>query len=372
MRSMTLYCDEFGNTGSNYLDQTQPHYVSAGWLVPSGKRLEFNDAVRALQRDLDVVELKSSKVLNTTTQHEHVRRFLARVILDEVAQPTYVIADKRFCLTGRIVWSLVDPVHNPEAAWLPNAYGNDRQSVWEELDGVLSNDTLQRFQDGWRNRDPGALSDAISHIAADAEAAGLQPRLVRALAYYAGRGSSLLEWEDYDGLEGGHKASVAINGPALKHVMNMTDRLLEGTGKALEVVHDKAIEFEPVYESTVGFMNAVQGADIEVPDGSWIRPFSGCPVSFRSVDSKESLGVQAADVLAGCVGRICQLANGRAKNPQAVREYARLLLPALWDQGPGGRLRMAGTLAHRDLPAKLFLKTGLMEEIVKMADEMHR
>ena len=41
----TVYCDESGNSGPNYIDIPQPFYVLAGWLIPHSHVVEVNIAI---------------------------------------------------------------------------------------------------------------------------------------------------------------------------------------------------------------------------------------------------------------------------------------------------------------------------------------
>lgn len=58
--NVTVYCDESGNDGPNYLNPQQPFYVLAGWAVPDGRMV---DATLAVERTRvsqvpDAAELK--------------------------------------------------------------------------------------------------------------------------------------------------------------------------------------------------------------------------------------------------------------------------------------------------------------------------
>ena len=69
-----IYCDESGNSGPNYLDEAQPFYVLAGWVVPTDAITDVSiqlEGLRASQvqsnyvpkSPLDAGEVKSSSLL---------------------------------------------------------------------------------------------------------------------------------------------------------------------------------------------------------------------------------------------------------------------------------------------------------------------
>lgn len=113
MLMKTVYCDESGNTGSNFLDPQQPIYVLAGWWVDPNVEKNANDAViRYLgsvpgsPRELHGAQLlRQSKGQSSTLQ-------LFRELGALGCVPIFVLAEKRYCIAGKIIETFLDPYYN--------------------------------------------------------------------------------------------------------------------------------------------------------------------------------------------------------------------------------------------------------------------
>ena len=111
-----IYCDESGNSGPNYLDEAQPFYVLAGWVVPTNSIIDVSielEKLRASQvqknytpkSPLDAGEVKSSALLKSRAgQRKLVELF--RSLEERGCIPMYLVAEKRFCVAAKIVVSV--------------------------------------------------------------------------------------------------------------------------------------------------------------------------------------------------------------------------------------------------------------------------
>lgn len=93
LNKYTVFCDESGNSGGNYLDLNQPFFVIAGWIVPNTilKNTAFIDECAS---SLGVPgELKSNKLLNRKkARREFINLF--EQLGESGCVPVFVFAEK--------------------------------------------------------------------------------------------------------------------------------------------------------------------------------------------------------------------------------------------------------------------------------------
>jgi hypothetical protein len=106
---MQFFCDESGQTGSNYLDVTQPFYILGGWLKPD------NIDDEKLKKELDIIrrgnEIKSSKLVKNPKGRDTLLK-LINLATSYNLIPVYCIVEKRFAISARMVDELLDPEYN--------------------------------------------------------------------------------------------------------------------------------------------------------------------------------------------------------------------------------------------------------------------
>ncbi|MFB4321687.1 DUF3800 domain-containing protein [Priestia sp. BR_2] len=107
----SVYFDEYGNTGNNYLDLNQRYFILAGWIIPEPITDELRnnvmDAVRNYNKNLR--EIKGKKLLES---HKG-RVFLVAVLLKLIecgCKPIVSICDKSFVLAAKFAYLLDDCV----------------------------------------------------------------------------------------------------------------------------------------------------------------------------------------------------------------------------------------------------------------------
>src|SRR5690349_17912865 len=111
---VTVYCDESGNDGPNYLNPHQPFYVLAGWAVPD-KRIV--DATLAVERTRVRIVPDADELKFKMFKKSEGRREAVIALMSELGQlglvPIFVFAEKRFCIAAKIVETFLDPYYNP-------------------------------------------------------------------------------------------------------------------------------------------------------------------------------------------------------------------------------------------------------------------
>ncbi len=138
-----IYCDESGNTGSNYLDINQPFYVLSGWMVERNLSYRAKNKVEFLKEQSypQAQELKGSKLL----KNNRGRRFCTELIYGEMGKanctPFFIVAEKRFAIAAKMVESFLDPEYNhnikPSFSWMNAQKKKIAQIIYNISEGSI-------------------------------------------------------------------------------------------------------------------------------------------------------------------------------------------------------------------------------------------
>jgi hypothetical protein len=150
----TVYCDESGNSGPNYIDIPQPFYVLAGWLIPDSHVVEVNVAIDEFRKKhfRQPNELKASAVLRDDVTKRNCAD-LFRTLGKLYCVPMYLIAEKRFCVAGKIVETFLDPAYNTV---VKNPFTYDvisKQEIANTLYDRLPDEVIVQFAEAYRAPD---------------------------------------------------------------------------------------------------------------------------------------------------------------------------------------------------------------------------
>lgn len=316
----TLYCDESGNSGINYLDEGQPVHVIAGWLVPQHREEAWISAVDAIRIEAGVDELHGVRLLKSRAGRDTALRVL-EAGLKSGCVPVSLVAWKDHALALRAVETFLDPYTNPAAAWLPTG-ANDTRTRIAALLCDHAGDALREFGRTFKHPEcsawievAAALAGALCAAETTAEDRAIADRVVASLqaAATARVMGEILE-EEHTGVEGNRKRNevMALNFPMFLNLLRSTDQMLERQGARCGVVHDATLEFEGALAEGVAQFKRVGKLETIMEDGTVSRLSTASYDSFRTASSVEHPGLQAADVLASSIGKAAKkVAQGR-------------------------------------------------------------
>lgn len=328
----TLFADESGSAGINYLDSGQPFHVAAGFLIAC-EHLAAAEAV--VRTEFPRGEVKGKDLMGTPAG----RRRAARVI-QGMAQSRaflfFIIMERRLSIAGRLVEVFLDPAHQDAVDWLPIGNMAQRQAVAERLLELLPTENLDLFARSYRNPDTDGFRAVLQAVIKSLTTRG-EDHLARSFAGAMDRVDTVLKAERYGANQLEHAQSVSLNLPAFMHLIKKVDMAMDAWRSKVpcatfQVVHDRQLQFEEAFER--GIASALPPApipiDYRLPNG---RPYRQHLQNFDSMSFADSSTVpmlQAADVLASCVRRtLFEVSSG--KSDQVDGELAMLTLPALLD-----------------------------------------
>jgi len=112
-KPLRFYCDESGQTGTNWLDPDQPVVVHGGWLFPEGTERSISEGVADIRRRyrLNGNELKWAQF--TRPGRTGAFKEIFELCLAHGLLPMFMVMDKRFATAAKVVETFFDPAYNP-------------------------------------------------------------------------------------------------------------------------------------------------------------------------------------------------------------------------------------------------------------------
>ncbi|MEO1584400.1 MAG: DUF3800 domain-containing protein [Planctomycetota bacterium] len=327
-----LYVDESGNSGPDYLVHNQPFYVLAGWLVPDRGNEEAWVAIEEVRQRLSpqASELKSKVMLKGERQKYEAAELIRRYG-KLGAVPLYLIAEKRYCVAGKIVETFLDPAYNP---LVRNGITGDRETKQEIANLIyerLPEQSLVRFAQAYRNPSPESLNLALNDVAENARK-HLSPELADALL---GSLDDIAEIADAEAAASPFgNVGASLNMPCLVSFLMMAEGLGQvGLHRPIRIVHDRQHAYEAGYQKIFKLHQGMPRLFAPLPEDEEIH-FGRLEAvaEFETADSKDRLPTQAADVLAGVIHHLMRVAMDGIDPTDADIELARLTLPGLFVQ----------------------------------------
>jgi hypothetical protein len=340
----TLFLDESGNAGPNYLDREQPFHTEGGILVPDHVLPAVRDAVARALSKIPGQEFKAARLLDSNRWTRVIADMLEGVLALDGVVVIFATAERRYALAGRVVETLLDPDTNPSAAFLPWWAHDLRERAWMAV-AELDDAVLEQFAAAYRSLDRGAL---VSAAVALAEAMDRNRFGQLAVACRA----SVACIDDILGLENlwvvrkgfKHGQVSALNAPMCMHATKQADRILDSMNPRgdLHLVHDRVDWFADVFEVASATLLGDTGMPLEMPrlEGPTLRMGLRRLKSCSVADSKVEHCLQVADVVASSVSKILRgcITGGMTWSTELAR-IARWTIGLLYeDENPHGTI----------------------------------
>lgn len=329
----TVFCDESGNTGPNYLDETQPFYILGGWLVPDSRIIEVSVAVDQFridnfgQRD----ELKATAVL----RNERTKMLCAelfRALFDLDCAPMFVVAEKKYCIAAKVIETFIDPVFNDAVR---NPFTLDvttKQEIANTLLEVLPNSAIEQFAEAYREPTARDLSEALYKVVETLES-HVSPELAELVGGCKAYIEEIAEIEAAITPLG--DVAGALNTPSLVTFLMLVENLGRlGLQHPIQVVHDQQHAYGTVYEYIYELHKGLPGLFLKLPHSEVGYANLEHVASFSLCDSKLSTPVQAADLLAGAVNHCFRISTNGTEPSEGDRAIAESVLPVILSTEP--------------------------------------
>ena len=317
---LSLYIDEAGNSGSNYLDKDQPYHIHAGWLIELRKERHAREAVQRILVDSHLSnELHAKQLFRTSKGRRVVHDVLS--IMPKYCIPVFVIYEKRFCVTALIVDQLLDPVWNPAASELPLCARDERLEIAQKIHKQLTEDQVTKFMNSAREGNGAELVNLIDELSICDQLSAQYRVLFSRAPKDARHWSQCIDHSAPGG--GSHKSGLALNGRAFTGICFLAGELASSRRMKVDFIHDNTKVFEHIYRADFGRLR--DGFYLKMAHVYGERAFSDLYVpslgQFSTADSKSEPLLQAADILATTIRVAAEKVHDEAwwKEPVAER-----------------------------------------------------
>lgn len=330
-----IYCDESGNSGPNYLDEAQPFYVLAGWVVPTDSITDVSvqlEKLRASQVQgnytpkgpLDAGEVKSSSLLKSWQgQRKLVDLFQELAKLGCI--PMYMVAEKRFCIAAKIVETFLDPAYNSAFAMRFTGETVTKIQIANDLYDHLPESTLRQFAEVYRNPTTQSLTESLEQVILDVRekindelAAGFEGCMKGIDEIAESEIEAAKEW---NGLVG------TLNMPCLISFLMLVEHNAQHGGYTLaKLVHDEHAHYGHGYEQI--FNNFLHAKDfaVRLPHSEVAMGKIKNIPAFEIADSRINPVMQAPDFLAGTVNYLFRKLKSGKSLTDLEKELGRFVL----------------------------------------------
>jgi len=333
--SHTLFLDESGHAGANYLAHDQPFHTEGGVLLRDDLIPAVQQIVAAALDTGTAPELKAADLLDGRNGRRKLAEVLGQVVALDGAQVIFCVGERRYCLAGRAVETLLDPDTNPAAALLPHWSVDRREAAWDIV-ASLDDAVLEEFAHAYKALDEATMSAAASSLADALGSAGFN-RLASACRAAIPNMVEILRVENLRVRPGvKHRLVSALNAPLCMHATKQADRLVEAMDSraSLRLVHDQINRFDSLLAPAIATLSGDTGTPLELVrgDGSSVRMGLRRLGDFSVGDSKTEPCLQIADLVASSVSRILRdVASGNIEWSADLIAIARATVGLLFE-----------------------------------------
>lgn len=311
----TVYLDESGNDGPNYVSVSEPFYVLAGWIVPDARNVDASVLMEQFRQD------------HSPQSHDLKFRMFRRkpyLLCEQMTKlgtlglvPVFVLAEKRYCISGKIVETFLDPYYCQK---LRSQFGFDlaaKREIANTLYERLPIDVLNTFAAAYREPNHEGLKLCLASVV-DACRTHINTELAQLMLGSENRLSEIAAAEVH-AVDVFGKGSATINAPCLISMAMLLEQIGREKHMACRrLVHDEQGPYQTDFERIFrAFQNGneeerFQLEGMDVPFGA-IRTIDN--LEFQQ--SHHQPLVQAADLLAGSIAHLAKkLINDEQLHPQ--------------------------------------------------------
>jgi hypothetical protein len=329
---VTVYCDESGNDGPNYLNKDSPFYVLAGWVVPDESIVDAAVAIEQLRQagfQKGTTELK----YRLFDRNDWRRKALVEIIskLGKLRlTPVYLIAEKRYCVAGKIVETFLDPWYNDLAKNGMTWNVVVKQEIANTFYNCLPDSTLERFARAYRDPTQADLGEALAEVEADCHRY-INPELAKFVHGSHAKLDEIAAAEIKANATWG-KGGGTLNLPCLIAFVMMIEQMgRSGLFVTNKIVHDELHAYEDTYKAAFLYCKNGYSFWMTLP-GSELGHGSVLTVdTFEIQRSVDQPLIQAADLLSGAINSLCiSLVKGADLTPHELEISQYVLTPMLF------------------------------------------
>lgn len=326
MKSYDIYCDESGNTGSNFLDEKQPLYVVSGWMIERNSSYRAKEKVISLRKENfpHMKELKGARLLKTSKGRSFCSNFLK-----EMGQvgcvPFFIVAEKRYCLAAKIVEAFFDSEYNDRIS-TTLGWNNHVKKLIAEIIYNISGESIEKFAEVHKSPSIANIKSTQIQLIKEFRENGYDQ-----LAY-AVEGSNnhlhkILEEEIYTehGME--KRAMKTINYTVFYSFIQLIELFSRNMNfKKVRMIHDEIAQFQRVFPEIFQLFSQSKSKEILTFSNGTEIVFSTLKLKhFEMGDSKKHPLIQAGDILSSSLNNYLTKVNNNEDIEPELNDIGRFV-----------------------------------------------
>lgn len=320
-----VYCDESGNSGGNYLDSQQPVFVLAGWSINRHDRHRADRIIERFKRVHfpDKTEMKGSEIL-TSNHGQKIANELFAELGHVGCLPFFILAEKRYCVAGKIVEAFFDSEHNhkihPSFSWMNGIKKDIAQIIYE-----VSKESIEKF--AYMHKNPSILTVKEAQLTVVNEL--IQSGNLKLAEVIEGASEYINDvlWEEVNTQTSlPRKAMHSLNLPVFIAFIQMLEKAHHMAGYSVNLVHDETKQFQEAYPEVFNLYKNAQAAEFTLENGNTILTGFRSIKNFNMKNSSVTPMIQAADLLASFINKYATNIIRNKKMTPEMKKIEELLI----------------------------------------------
>jgi hypothetical protein len=291
--SRYCYLDETGNTGLNFRDKAQTHFIQGCVIARSNLDVTCADQIRTINQSIGVPELHGNELgIGKLVQ---IAPALVEFIETQNLEFVFTVIEKRHHLTLMLFHLFYDNGLNPAVSSHVQGVRALRMMLSLNFASLLSDEDLQLFWESTQKKSIPTFVGVLIQIQNKLRASTINPRskglLEDAITFTIQNPNEIFASMSFDG-------SASANLSAFSLMVNTLNQMFSGKNVLIEkFVHDRQDEFGQFLGSSFKtFANNMFASDAlsiitDVAKTQIIKP-----PSLELKDSIDSVGLQIADI----------------------------------------------------------------------------
>ncbi|MGN7311472.1 DUF3800 domain-containing protein [Alkalicoccobacillus gibsonii] len=300
-----IYCDESGNTGTNYLDNDQPFYVLSGWLIERNLSYKAKDTIQSLLKNNypQAAELKGAKLLKSNKGISFCHEVIKSLGQNQ-AFPFFVITEKKYLLAAKLVESFFDPEYN-RRIHSQFLFDKDLRKKIAELFYFHCDEALEKYLIFSKDPKIELIEEAYRSLEESLNKAGFD-QIVYALRGIEDNLSEILDEEETTRDTYKKAAMKAPNFPVFVYFLQLIEKFSRNSEiKKIRMFHDNIHQFNVAYPDIHALLSKNKNQDVFTFSDGTKMVFSTSSINtFKMNDSKESPLIQGADIYSSVINNI--------------------------------------------------------------------
>ena len=310
----TLFCDETGSTGSNFLDPAQPVFAEGGWVVSHERQPKAMAAVWEIESryKFKLKELKGARLLrrpNGLTMMRQVCQAMAKF-----ATPYLYVVEKRYAVCAKIVETFLDSKYNPNvpnsAAWNPEERQRDADIFYEHGEHLID-----EFAEAYREKNAGLVRRNAQRWIVSLNTHGLHDLAGRVAGVLPRIEEEIIDDSTNIDADQTPPGIDSLNFPTIAQVFQFVEQQCPFP---CDIVHDQNEEFEPIYKYFFDRFSQARPALLTMKDGRSMRFGFRNALSLSFANSTEHPLIRAADYALAGTRKFIELALADAPIPEDI------------------------------------------------------